>query len=72
MTGGIVEDYKVSVFRPEGVTVAYMNAFIKAAVIDFAWGTGHAGNNMKQVAQHPVKVSREHPEHTHRKHALID
>lgn len=74
MTGGVVEDYKVSVLRPEGVTVAEMNKFIRTSIVDLSWEyrEGLRGTSMRRIIQHPIKVSREHHEHTHRKQALID
>jgi hypothetical protein len=68
-TEGVIEEYKVSICRPKGLTVADMNYFIKAAIVDYAW---RKGGGMKEIAHHPVKVTREHHEHHHRQHAIIE
>jgi hypothetical protein len=64
-----VENYKVTLLRPAGVSVAEMNEYIKEAITTMV-GTYHADADLYGIREHSIKVAREH-DHPYRKTAIF-
>jgi hypothetical protein len=63
------ENYKVTLFRPEGVSVSQMDTYIRKAILSGVF-TVAAGIEMLEMREHPVKVSLENAHHC-RKEAIF-